>query len=137
MGKNPAQKAKDAANKKAAEGAAKAPATEKKTKKAKPKKAIKAAADKGTKSCRITSCKRKYRAKGYCKTHYRKWRHGEYGDIRYHRCHDTGGCFKPMAKNRHGFCEEHYQAYYIKGVVAAKPVAPAKPEEKPAAAAVS
>lgn len=72
-------------------------------------------------ACKIKSCKRPYRARGYCGVHYRKWRHGEYGKARYRVCSDEG-CRKPAVMNRHGFCEEHYQSYFIKGVAPARPV---------------
>jgi hypothetical protein len=87
------------------------------------------------KACKIKGCKRAYRAKGYCRTHYKKWRHGEYGKVRYKHCSDVS-CFKPMAKNRHGFCEDHFQNYYVKGLAQAKVPAAAKPaaDEKGAAA---
>jgi hypothetical protein len=83
------------------------------------------------KVCKIASCKRGYKAKGYCKFHYKEWRHGKFGVARYKPCKDMN-CFKPMALNRHGFCEEHFQNYYVKGVEQAKAPAPAKPTEKPA-----
>lgn len=81
------------------------------------------------KACKVKSCKREYRAKGYCKAHYRQWRHGKFAKARYTRCHDYG-CTKPMATNRHGFCDEHFTNYYIKGMeVTHAPVA--APEAKP------
>jgi len=123
MGKNPAEKAKEQKT----ETLKKAP---------KKKKSLAAVEKPSVRACRIKSCKRKYRAKGYCKAHYRMWRHGAYSDVRYKRCHDRGGCLKPMARNRFGFCEEHYQSYYVKGIVATKPVSsPAKTEEKKEAVA--
>ncbi len=79
--------------------------------------------------CEVKGCKREYRAKGYCKPHYRKWRNGEYGHRRFTAC-SSNSCNKPMAMNRHGYCEEHYTSYYIKGMAVAK----AAVEEKPAAA---
>ena len=82
--------------------------------------------------CEVKGCKREYRAKGYCNTHYRQWRQGAFGHRRYTACSSTS-CFKPMGKNRHGFCEEHYQSYYVKGMAVAKPAEEAKPA-KPAAA---
>ena len=86
--------------------------------------------------CEVKSCKREYRAKGYCNAHYKKWRQGEYGHRRYTSC-ATSACNKAQGKNRHGYCEDHYQSYYVKGVAVAKEVAaPAAPkkEEKTAAA---
>src|SRR4051812_17424462 len=64
--------------------------------------------------CRITSCKREFRAKGYCKFHYKQWRQGKFGLARYKTCKDNN-CRKPMAMNRHGYCEDHFQGYYVKG----------------------
>lgn len=86
------------------------------------------------KACKVASCKREYRAKGYCASHYREWRNGKFGMARYKACSDMM-CFKPMATNRHGFCEEHYQNYYVKGMEQAKvaaEAAPAKDEQKAA-----
>ena len=65
-------------------------------------------------TCKVKSCKRTYRAKGYCVAHYRKWRHGAFGIARYKTCSSTD-CRKPMVVNRHGFCEEHFQKFYVKG----------------------
>jgi hypothetical protein len=96
------------------------------TVKAKPKSAK---AVKASKPCTVEGCKREYRAKGYCKAHYRAWRHGKLAKPRYTRCH-TYACTLPMATNRHGFCEKHFQDYYVKGMEQAHaPAAPAKPEK--------
>ena len=114
--------------------------TAKKTTAAKPKKkavavreAVAAATRKksafASKPCKVGGCKREYRAKGYCASHYRQWRHGKFGKARYTSCSDYG-CTKPMADNRMGYCEEHYQNYYVKGME--KTHAPA-PAAKPAA----
>ncbi len=93
--------------------------------KAKPKKV----SAKAVKPCSVDGCKREYRAKGYCKAHYRAWRHGKLAKPRYTRCH-TYACTQPMATNRHGFCEKHFQDYYVKGMEQAHaPAAPAKPEK--------
>jgi len=86
------------------------------------------ASKKAGRSCRITNCKRVYRAKGYCKLHYKQWRQGAFGRARYKTCKEVG-CRSPQARNRHGYCEDHFQNYYVKGI--AKPVAPAP--EKPKA----
>lgn len=77
-------------------------------------------------ACKIKACKRRYRAKGYCAFHYSKWRHGEYGASRYTACSDES-CHLAAVVNRHGYCEQHYQAYYVKGIVAPKPVKEAPP----------
>ena len=88
----------------------------------------------GGKSCQIKECKRQYRAKGYCKFHYSEWRAGKFGHTRYKTCADKN-CRLPIVNNRHGFCEDHYQNYYVKGIEQAKEEAPAKPATKPAVAA--
>jgi hypothetical protein len=56
--------------------------------------------------CSVESCKRPYRAKGYCVTHYKLWRRGEIEGhkARYKLC-SKEGCKKPAG--RHGLCEEH------------------------------
>lgn len=131
MGKKPAAKAAETAKK----------TTTKKAEKleTKPKrKVVKVeASDASGSACKIKSCKREYKAKGYCKMHYKKWRQGEYGVARYKTC-SSSECRKPMTLNRHGFCEQHYQSFYVKGEkvvvapVAEKPAA--KPADKTAAA---
>ncbi len=97
-------------------------ATKKKTSKpkAKAKTVQKAASPKkkataNRKPCSVQGCGREYRAKGYCRHHYKEWRHGKFGKVRYKSCKEFE-CFKPMAQNRHGFCEAHFQSYYVKGV---------------------
>jgi hypothetical protein len=77
-------------------------ATEKKTKSAaKP-------ADKKTdgQACSIKDCKRPYRAKGLCVTHYKLWRRGELEGhkARYKTC-SKEGCRKPREFG--GLCAEH------------------------------
>jgi len=84
------------------------------------------------KQCTIPSCKREYRAKGYCKAHYRKWRHNEFGHARYKTCKDFA-CHQRMALNRHGFCEEHFQNYYVKGLAQSRIAAAAPAKEVKAA----
>jgi hypothetical protein len=97
----------------------------------KPGKTISLRARCGGKKCIIPKCKSRYKAKGYCKTHYRKWRHGEYGRARYKTCRDLN-CRSPMVANRHGFCEEHYQSYYVKGLEQSRPAVEKPPAHKPA-----
>ena len=134
MGKNPAQKAKAAkpeAKKTIVSSREKAP------KKARKKTAVALAGQekgqgKSQEKCKVGSCKRTYRAKGYCKAHYKKWRHGEYGKKRYKTCSEHD-CRKPMATGRFGYCEDHFQNYYVKGIT--KPVAAPEPETAPKTAA--
>jgi hypothetical protein len=56
--------------------------------------------------CSVEGCKRPYRAKGYCVTHYKRWRRGEIEahKARYNTC-SKEGCRKPAGKN--GMCDEH------------------------------
>jgi hypothetical protein len=58
------------------------------------------------KKCSKEGCKRPYRAKGYCVTHYKLWRRGELEGhkARYKLC-SKEGCKKPSG--RYGLCEEH------------------------------
>ena len=80
-------------------------------------------------SCKMASCKREYRAKGYCATHYRMWRQGKFGRARFKTCKDFG-CVRPMGMNRHGFCEEHFTNYYVKGMEQSKIPTVEKPAAK-------
>ena len=59
--------------------------------------------------CSIEGCKRPYRAKGYCVTHYKQWRRGEMEGhrARYKLC-GKEGCKKPMVQ--WGLCEAHFKA---------------------------
>ncbi len=59
--------------------------------------------------CSVEGCKRPYRAKGYCVTHYKLWRRGEMEGhrSRYKIC-SKESCRKPMV--REGLCEEHFKA---------------------------
>ncbi len=57
-------------------------------------------------NCSVEGCKRPYRAKGYCVTHYKVWRRGEMEGhkARYKLC-SKEGCKKPAG--RYGLCDEH------------------------------
>lgn len=127
MGKKPAAKSADAAKEKKAK-AVKSDTKElstkaKKTVETKPK----------AEKCKVKACKREYRCKGYCSAHYKQWRQGKFGLARYKTCSSVE-CRKPMGLNRHGYCEDHYQSYYVKGVEVAKAAAEAPAEKKEAAA---
>ncbi len=65
-----------------------------------------ATATEATKKCSVESCKRPYRAKGYCVTHYKLWRRGELEGhkARYKIC-SKEACKKPAG--RWGLCDEH------------------------------
>ena len=56
--------------------------------------------------CKMEGCKRPYRAKGYCVTHYKRWRRGEIEGhrARYKIC-SKEACRKPSGA--FGLCEEH------------------------------
>ena len=56
--------------------------------------------------CSKEGCKRPYRAKGYCVTHYKLWRRGELEGhkARYKLC-SKEACKKPAG--RYGLCDEH------------------------------
>jgi hypothetical protein len=58
------------------------------------------------KKCSKETCKRPYRAKGYCVTHYKLWRRGELEGhkARYKLCNKEA-CKK--AAGRYGLCDEH------------------------------
>lgn len=58
-------------------------------------------------SCRVDKCGRPYRAKGYCRVHYKKWRRSELPHSRYKTC-VTEGCHKKAMLKL--LCEEHYKA---------------------------
>jgi hypothetical protein len=58
------------------------------------------------KKCAKDGCKRPYRAKGYCVTHYKLWRRGELEGhkARYKLCNKEA-CKK--SAGRYGLCDEH------------------------------
>lgn len=130
MGKKPAAKSEEQAKTTKAKSvrASESRSSDKATKK------VVAKSNPTEKSCKVTSCKREYRAKGYCKAHYKKWRQGTFGLARYKTC-GALDCRKPMVMNRHGYCEDHFQNYYVKGMEVAKAAAAEKPatEKKEAA----
>jgi len=72
--------------------------------------------------CSIEGCKRPYRAKGYCVTHYKLWRRGEVEGhkARYKTC-SKEGCKKPAG--RWGLCDEHRGAGKAEGGEAPAPAA--------------
>jgi hypothetical protein len=89
------------------------------------------------KSCKVSGCKRPYRAKGFCNVHYAQWRKGKLPKSRYKTCHfgvnklkrgEKKECLKPVF--RRGLCEKHYQEASIK-----KESAPAAGAAAPAPAA--
>ncbi len=84
-------------------------ATEKKTA---PKKAVAKKTETPTQTCSVKvgdkDCKRPYRAKGMCVTHYKLWRRNELEGHkgRYKIC-TKEGCRKPRAGAFGSFCVEH------------------------------
>lgn len=76
-------------------------------------------------TCKIANCKQPVKGKGYCVKHYRKWRQGEYGKVRYKICGEEN-CRKPhFAK---GCCAEHYQTVFLGRTAEAAAASPEKPE---------
>ncbi len=72
-------------------------------------------------TCTVEKCKRPYRAKGYCRIHYKKWRRGELSKTgRYKTC-GREDCRKPMAQG--GLCADHFRGGAAKPADAA-PAAP-------------
>jgi len=71
-------------------------------------KAIKGQASRADSKCSVEGCKRPYRAKTYCVTHYKLWRRGELEGhkARYKIC-TKEGCRKPRAAG--SLCAEHAQ----------------------------
>ena len=75
--------------------------------------------------CVMESCKRPYKAKGYCNVHYRQWRQGKLKKTRYKTCSQEE-CLKKV--HLHSLCEEHYKTLW-----GAKPAkVPAQQEAKAA-----
>ena len=74
------------------------------------------------KKCSVEGCKRPYRAKGYCVTHYKLWRRGELEGhkARYKLC-SKEACKK--AAGRYGLCDEHRGVAPKDGGEAAAPAA--------------
>ena len=135
MGKKPAAAAKTAEKKNAAKGASEIVGS-RKTVKTKKKTVETKAVKHSERSCSVKACKRTYRAKSYCNSHYREWRNGKFGLARYKTCKDND-CRKPITMNGHGYCDTHFQNYYVKGMEAVKAPTVEKPaakEEKVAAA---
>jgi len=83
------------------------------------------------KKCQVEGCKRPFKAKGYCVTHYKKWKRGEMPHARFR------WCFHEECKKREyarGLCEEHFAAKFggekpseAEKAAAAAPAAPANP----------
>jgi len=73
---------------------------------AKPPKPLKVSPKKADAKCGVEGCKRPYRAKGYCVTHYKLWRRGEVEahKARYKLC-SKEACKKPAGA--FGLCDEH------------------------------
>jgi hypothetical protein len=67
---------------------------------------VKTSKPRAEQKCSVEGCKRPYRAKGYCVTHYKLWRQGEKEGhkARYKTCVKEG-CRKPRAFG--SLCAEH------------------------------
>jgi hypothetical protein len=88
----------------------------------KTKKEAKPAEDTAGKACTVKDCKRPYRAKGLCVTHYKLWRRGELEGHkgRYKTC-SKEGCRKPREFG--GLCAEHAGKGAAEAAPAAAPAA--------------
>ncbi|OGP09402.1 MAG: hypothetical protein A2048_07745 [Deltaproteobacteria bacterium GWA2_45_12] len=77
-------------------------------------------------SCKVDKCKRTYRAKGYCDTHFKKWRRGELAKAPYKTCNQENCRKKQHLK---GLCQDHFNAAYKKevGAPAVAEAAPSAP----------
>ena len=82
--------------------------------------------NKGT--CKAESCDKTVRAKGYCDSHYRRWRKGKMGKPRHRSCNEAS-CGKVAV--RRGLCPEHFGKHHGKAAAAKAAAA------KAAAAAVA
>lgn len=58
-------------------------------------------------TCKAADCNREVVGKGYCRKHYRLWRHGEMPKPRYKTC-TFEKCRKPWFRG--SLCEEHFKA---------------------------
>jgi len=125
MGKNPAEKAKNSASAKEAKKE-EIVVSKKEAKSSKKKAPVLEAKKRSELHCKAGKCKREYRAKGYCDVHYKQWKQGAFGIARYKTCKEMD-CRKPMGLNRFGYCEDHFQNYYVKGQ--AKPQETAAPQK--------
>jgi hypothetical protein len=79
-------------------------------------------------TCKAADCNHEVIAKGYCRKHYRLWKHGEMPKPRYKIC-TAEKCRKP--RFRGSLCEEHWQTAHAK---AGETPAAAAPTPAPAAA---
>ncbi len=79
-------------------------------------------------ACSVEGCKRPYRAKGYCVTHFKKWRRGELPKKAHYKICGEADCHKPTLK--FGMCQTHFDAWTAarKGEVAAAAPAAAPTE---------
>ncbi|MGH7934365.1 MAG: hypothetical protein ACREQN_14560 [Candidatus Binataceae bacterium] len=87
-------------------------------------------ANKGT--CKVNDCNHEVIAKGYCRRHYRLWRHGQMPKPRYKIC-TTEKCRKP--RFRGSLCQQHYAAAHGNKAAAGRPPAASTASATPAASA--
>ena len=85
-------------------------------------------------TCKAKDCNREVIARGYCRKHYRLWKHGEMPKPRYKTC-----TFEKCRKKRaHGsLCEEHWAAARGKPAEAAAQPGAAPGSAAPSGAAAS
>jgi hypothetical protein len=72
--------------------------------------------------CKVESCGKDARTKGYCARHYRSWKKGKLGKPRYRTCVEEG-CRK--ARFRRSLCLEHFNKAHAKAAPSEQPPAPA------------
>lgn len=73
-------------------------------------------------TCKVESCGKEARAKGYCDRHYRSWKKGKLGKPRYRTCVEEG-CRRP--RTRRSLCLEHFGKRYSRAASAPEARAPA------------
>jgi len=79
--------------------------------------------------CKVKDCKRPYRSKGYCVTHFKLWRSGNLAKKpRYKTCSEEN-CKKALFK--FGYCEAHYQAWVASRKAESAPKAAPTPTPAP------
>ena len=62
-------------------------------------------------TCKAENCDKGVHAKGYCTSHYAKWKKGKMPKPRRKSC-NTDGCHKPQ--DRRGLCSEHFAKEFTK-----------------------
>lgn len=71
-------------------------------------------------TCKAEGCDKGVRAKGYCETHYSKWKKGKMPKPRRKSC-NAEGCHKPQ--DRRGLCTDHFNKEFSKSTGEGAPAA--------------